>query len=76
LLLFAALALEAADAIAWLVGVAVAIAAAVVASAGSVTGIVLRALAVAVAKLLLPPLASAGGVVLLVAGTGLEALRL
>jgi hypothetical protein len=64
-------------------GVTVAVSAAVVAeaaaiaSAGYVAGILLRALAVAVAKLLLPAFAAAaGGAVLLLAGAGLEALGL
>jgi len=76
-------ALEAAAVVAGLMGVAVAVSSAVVAvaaaiaSAGGIAGILLRALAVTVAELLLPAFAAAtGGVVLLLAGTGLEALRL
>jgi len=79
-----AFALETPAAVAWLMGVSVAISAAVVAeaatiasAAGDVARIVLRALTVAVAELLLPAFAAAaGGVVLLLAGTGLEALWL
>src|SRR6266566_6084967 len=81
LLLLAAFALETAAAVAWLMGVAVAVSAAVVveaaiASAGDVAGILLGALTVAVAELLLPAFAATGGAVLLLAGTGLKALRL
>ena len=81
LLLLAAFALETAAAVAWLMGVAVAVSAAVVveaaiASAGDVAGTLLRALTVAVAELLLPAFAATGGAVLLLAGTGLKALRL
>src|ERR1700760_1446648 len=82
LLLLTALALKAAATVAGLMGVAVAVSAAIVAeaaaiaSAGDVAGILLGALAVAVAKLLLPSFTAATGGVVLLAGIGLEALRL
>ena len=65
-MLLAAFALEAAAVVAGLMGVAIAVSAAVVAeaaaaAAGDVAGILLRALTVAVAELLLPAFAAAGG---------------
>src|SRR6202789_1049873 len=74
LLAATAFSLEAATTVARLMSVAVAVSAA---AAGDVAGILGRTLAVPVAELLLPALAAAtGGVVLLLAGIGLEALRL